>query len=75
MTCETCPHYLCLTEEDYMVKLDDFIRRRTDAAKQTDFRGVLRQRFDEVARFYPKKESKKGSGGKKTSKKSKEEAK
>ena len=58
-----------------MVKLDDFIRRRTDAAKQTDFRGVLRQRFDEVARFYPVKEGKSGSVGRKrtSKKKSKEE--
>ena len=43
-----------LTEDDYMVKLDDFIRRRTDAAKQTDYRGVLKARFDEVARYYKK---------------------
>ena len=64
-----------LTEDDYMVKLDDFIRRRTDAAKQTDFRGVLRQRFDEVARFYPVKETKSKSGGKKASGSKKKEKK
>ena len=60
-----------LTEDDYMVKLDDFIRRRTDAAKQTDFRGVLRQRFDEVARFYPVKEGKKAASEKKQTRKRK----
>ncbi len=44
-----------LSEEEYMEKLDAFIRRRTNAAKQTDFTGVLRNRFDEIARFYPAK--------------------
>jgi DNA topoisomerase-3 len=44
-----------ISEEEYMKKLDDFVRRRTIAAKQNDYRGILNARFNQVAVNYKKK--------------------
>ena len=44
-----------ITEAEYMKKLDDFVRRRTNQAKQSDYRGALKSRFDQVSVNYKKK--------------------
>ena len=51
-----------ITEEEYMQKLEDFIRKRTDAVKGLNNQYQLRTYFDYAAQFY-KKQGK--SGGKK----------
>ncbi|MDO4285915.1 MAG: DNA topoisomerase [Eubacteriales bacterium] len=43
-----------VTEEEYMAKLDDFVRRRTNHVKETDFRGQLHQLFCQSAAYYQK---------------------
>ncbi len=66
-----------LAEEDYMSKMDDFVRRRTEGAKTNDYAAALRPRFAALKKIYPAwKESgsgsayrKKGSGRPRTSKK------
>ena len=44
-----------ISEAEYMKKLDDFVRRRTNQAKQSDYRGALKSRFDLVSANYKKK--------------------
>lgn len=51
-----------ITEEEYMKKLEDFIRKRTDAVKGLNNQYQLRTYFDYAAQFY-KKPAK--TGGKK----------
>lgn len=49
-----------ITEEEYMQKLEDFIRKRTDAVKGLNNQYQLRTYFDYAAQFY-KKQGKSGS--------------
>lgn len=57
-----------ITEEEYMVKLDDFITRRTNAVKQMNNQSVLYHRFHYASQFYKNKSdaghSKIGKGAK-----------
>ena len=48
-----------ITPEEYMVKLENFIRSRTDAVMKTNNQYALRQYFDAVAPYYKKKPMKK----------------
>lgn len=43
-----------ITEEEYMVKLDDFITRRTNAVKQINNQSALYHRFHYASQFYKK---------------------
>ena len=43
-----------VTEAEYMAKLDDYIRRRTNAVKDTSFQVPLRQRYEMIRSYYPK---------------------
>lgn len=43
-----------ITEDEYMVKLDDFITRRTNSVKQMNNQAALYQRFHYAAQFYKK---------------------
>lgn len=45
-----------ITPEEYMGKLDDFVRRRTNIVKQLHNQAVLYRQFDTAADFYKKKE-------------------
>lgn len=67
-----------ITEEEYMKKLEDFIKKRTDAVKGLNNQYQLRTYFDHAAQFYKKttkssskSSGRKSSGGKKTTKKDK----
>ena len=42
-----------LTADEYMAKLDDFIRRRVQNVKDADYRPWLRQAFSQTAACYP----------------------
>ena len=53
-----------VTEREYMDKLDDFVRRRTNHVKQTDFRGPLQGMFRQSAAFYQKEQKKAGKAKK-----------
>ncbi len=44
-----------VTENEYMEKLSDFISRRTNHVKQTDYRSQLHELYVRAAAFYPKK--------------------
>ena len=46
-----------ITEEEYMKKLDDFVRRRTNVVKQLNNQLSLTRRYQEVARNYSSKGS------------------
>lgn len=46
-----------ITPEEYMGKLDDFVRRRTNIVKQLHNQAVLYRQFDAAATFYKKKET------------------
>ncbi len=69
-----------ISENEYMTKLDDFVRKRTNLVKDNDYRGLLRSRFDYVASNYKstaksgakKAETAKKASGKKASDKVKE---
>ncbi len=41
-----------ITEEEYMVKLDDFVSRRTNIVKQLGNQGFLFRQFDNAAKNY-----------------------
>lgn len=41
-----------ISQDEYMVKLDDFITRRTNAVKQMNNQSALYQRFHYAAQFY-----------------------
>ena len=41
-----------ISEDEYMVKLDDFVTRRTNTVKQMDNQSALYNRFRYVAQFY-----------------------
>lgn len=43
-----------ISEDEYMVKLDDFVTRRTNTVKQMNNQSVLYNRFRYVAQFYKK---------------------
>lgn len=43
-----------ISEDEYMVKLDDFVTRRTNTVKQINNQSVLYNRFHYVAQFYKK---------------------
>ena len=43
-----------ITEEEYMVKLDDFVSRRTNIVKQLGNQGFLFRQFDHAAQNYKK---------------------
>ncbi|MBP3476643.1 MAG: type IA DNA topoisomerase [Lachnospiraceae bacterium] len=44
-----------ITEDEYMVKLDDFITRRTNAVKQMNNQSALYHRFHYASQFYKNK--------------------
>ena len=44
-----------ISEDEYMVKLDDFVTRRTNTVKQMDNQTALYNRFRYVAQFYNKR--------------------
>ena len=44
-----------ISEDEYMVKLDDFVTRRTNTVKQMNNQSMLYNRFHYVAQFYKKK--------------------
>ena len=44
-----------ISEDEYMVKLDDFVTRRTNTVKQMDNQSALYNRFRYVAQFYNKR--------------------
>lgn len=58
-----------ITPEEYMVKLENFIRSRTDAVMKTNNQYALRQYFDAVAPYYRKSPAKKSSSAKSRDKK------
>ena len=43
-----------ISEDEYMVKLDDFVTRRTNTVKQINNQSILYNRFRYVAQFYEK---------------------
>ena len=43
-----------ITEDEYMVKLDDFVTRRTNNVKQLSNQSALYNRFHYAAQFYKK---------------------
>lgn len=43
-----------ITEDEYMVKLDDFVRRRTNYVKGLSNQGMLYRQFDQVSKAYEK---------------------
>ena len=43
-----------ISEDEYMVKLDDFVTRRTNTVKQMNNQAMLYNRFHYVAQFYKK---------------------
>ncbi len=49
-----------VTEEEYMQKLDDFVTRRTNHVKETDYRPQLMSLYRQTAQYYPQKEKKAG---------------
>ncbi len=51
-----------ITEDEYMVKLEDYIKKRTDAVKGLNNQNQLRSYFDYAAQFYKKESSGKKSG-------------
>lgn len=44
-----------ISEDEYMLKLDDFVTRRTNTVKQMDNQSMLYNRFKYVAQFYKSK--------------------
>ena len=42
------------TEKEYTDKLDDYVTRRTNAVKTSDYRAVLQQMYLQASQFYPK---------------------
>ncbi len=42
------------TEAEYQNKLNDYVARRTNSVKESDYRSVLRQMYQKDAAFYPK---------------------
>lgn len=54
-----------ITPDEYMVKLDHFIRSRTDAVMKTNNGYMLRRYFDAAAPFYKKQPAKKRASSKK----------
>ena len=43
-----------ITEEEYMKKLDDFVRRRTNYVKELSNQGALYRQFEQVSKAYEK---------------------
>ena len=43
-----------ISEDEYMLKLDDFVTRRTNTVKQMNNQSILYNRFQYVAQFYKK---------------------
>ena len=46
-----------VSEQEYMAKLSDFIVRRTNYVKESDYRPQLAQKYRETAAFYPEKKT------------------
>jgi len=44
-----------ITSEEYMIKLDDFVSRRTNIVKQLNNQGALWRMFQTSAEYYKKK--------------------
>ena len=44
-----------VTEEEYMQKLNDFVARRTNHVKETDYRRQLTGMYRQIAQYYPPK--------------------
>ncbi len=42
------------TESEYLAKLNDYVIRRTNAVKVSDYRSMLQQRYRSCAQYYPK---------------------
>ena len=42
------------TEAEYQAKLNDYVTRRTNAVKNSDYRGILQQQYRSCAQYYPK---------------------
>lgn len=53
-----------VSEEEYMTKLKDFVIRRTEQVKNTDYREPLQQQFRNIARYYPEKKAPRPAGSK-----------
>lgn len=53
-----------ISEEEYMVKLENFIRSRTDGVMKINNRYALRQYFDAVAPYYKKQPAKQRAASK-----------
>ncbi|MCR5675849.1 MAG: type IA DNA topoisomerase [Lachnospiraceae bacterium] len=51
-----------LEEDAYMQKLDGFVRRRTEGAKENDYSAALRAQFERIAGLYPAWKDSGGSG-------------
>ena len=58
-----------ITPDEYMVKLEHFIRSRTDAVMKTNNQYALRQYFDAAAPYYKKQPAKKNASSKSKGKK------
>ena len=58
-----------ITSGEYMDKLDDFVRRRTNIVKQLHNQSILYQQFDAIAGFYQKKRNRTGCQKSRNSKK------
>ena len=52
-----------ITPEEYMDKLEGFIRRRTEYVKQTNQQSVLTRKFNDASRFYKQPAKTKKNGG------------
>lgn len=42
------------TQQEYQQKLNDYVRRRTNAVKESDYQSVLQKMYQRDAAFYPK---------------------
>ncbi len=58
-----------ITPEEYMVKLENFIRTRTDSVMKTNNQYALRQYFDAAAPYYKKQPAKKSASARSGAKK------
>ncbi|MBO5564071.1 MAG: type IA DNA topoisomerase [Lachnospiraceae bacterium] len=54
-----------VTEKEYLQKLDDFVRKRTDYIKQTNYRNELLRQYRIIDGFYPSRSRKEEKGVKK----------
>ncbi len=52
-----------ITSDEYMEKLEGFIKRRTEYVKSTNQQGMLTRKFQEASRFYKQPSKSKKNGG------------